>query len=214
MNLLIALYKKCNKSDTNFIILLIRLIYNRLIYKKIFLLHQNVTIKGIKNIKSTDRISIGVDYVGFMHKTEKTLLNIDGELKFEGQYSIGRGCRFDIGSNASVSIGKGGYINCNTSIIIMHKLKIGNDCAISWNCQFLDEDFHSIIYTEKKEISNSIEIGNNVWIGCRVKIYKGTIIPNGCVVASDSIVKGKFEKENCLIGGNPAKILKENINWK
>lgn len=52
-----------------------------------------------------------------------------------------------------------------------------------------------------------------MWIGCGVKIYKGTVIPEGCVIASDTIVKGVFEIENSLIGGNPARVIKENIKW-
>jgi hypothetical protein len=35
-----------------------------------------------------------------------------------------------------------------------------------------------------------------------------------CVIASDTLVKGIFDQNNCLIGGNPARILKENIKWK
>jgi len=214
MRTLIALYKKCKNSDSSFIIVFMKLIVMRLIYKKTILLHQKATIKGVKNIQCHKRLEVGIEYVGFMHKRDKTYLNIKGKLSIKGNYLIGRGCRFDIGENACVTIGDGGYINCNSSIIIMHKLSIGDNCAISWNCQFLDEDFHIIDYEEKKDIPNSIEIGNHVWIGCGVKIYKGTKISDGCVVASDSVVKGIFDKENCLIGGNPAKILKENINWK
>ena len=214
MRTLIALFRKCKKSESMFIMVLIRLIVYRLIYNKIILLHHKTTIKGIKNIQCNKKIEIGIGYVGFMHRTDKTFLNINGKLNIKGNYNIGRGCRFDIGKDGYVSIGEGGYINCNSSIIIMHKLSIGDDCAISWNCQFLDEDFHVIDYEGKKDTPNSIEIGNRVWIGCGVKVYKGTKIPDGCVIASDSIVKGKFEKQNCLIGGNPAKILKENIQWK
>jgi acetyltransferase-like isoleucine patch superfamily enzyme len=176
-------------------------------------LHQGVRLKGVKNIETTDRLEIGINYVGFIHKTDKTLLNIKGKLKLNGNYSIGRGCRFDIGKNAVVSIGKGGYTNCNTTFIIMHRLTIGDNCAISWDCQFLDEDFHKIIYDGKKESNNSIVIGNNVWIGCGVKIYKSTIIPNGCVIASNSVVKGKFSLENTIIGGNPAKVIKKGVIW-
>jgi acetyltransferase-like isoleucine patch superfamily enzyme len=214
MSTLFELYKKCKKSDSNFFIVLIKLLVNRLIYNKAILLHHKTTIKGIKNIQCHKRVDIGIEYVGFMHRTDKTFLNIDGKLNIKGNCSIGRGCRFDIGKDAVVSIGEGTCINCNSSIIIMHKFSIGDDCTISWNCQILDDDFHTIDYEGKKDTSNSIEIGNHVWIGCGVKIYKGTKIPDGCVIASDSVIKGKFDKMNCLIGGNPAKILKENIQWK
>jgi acetyltransferase-like isoleucine patch superfamily enzyme len=214
MKQFIEFYKKCKKSDCNFILILIRLIIIKIFYNKILLLHQHVKIKGLKHIESKEKIEVGIAYVGFMHKTDKTYLNINGKLRIKGKYVIGRGCRIDIGKNAEISIGEGGYINANTFLIIAHKLTIGDNCAISWNCQFLDEDFHEISYLGKQKLNNSILIGNNVWIGSGVKIYKGTIIPDGCVVASDSVVKGVFHIKNSLIGGVPAKMIKENIHWK
>ncbi len=214
MNKLFELFKKLKASESNLIIVLLRFITIRLYRKQTFLLHQNVCISGLKNIHAKGIIKIGIDYVGFIHKSDKTYLNVKGKLIIKNNYSIGRGCRFDIGENAIVSIGTGGYINSNTNLIIMHSLQIGDNCAISWNCQFLDEDFHEINYSGKKSTQNSIVIGNNVWIGCGVKIYKGTVIPDGCVIASDTIVKGVFETENSLIGGNPARVIKENIQWE
>ncbi len=211
---IIALYKKCKKSDSNFIIVLFRFLINKIFYHNTLLLHQNVKIKGRRNIVAKEKIEIGISYVGFIHKTDKTYLNIKGKLRIKGKYSIGRGCRINIGENAVVTIGEGGFINCNTYFIIMHNLVIGDNCVISWNCQLLDDDFHELIYCGKREYANSIIIGNNVWIGCGVKIYKGTVIPDGCVIASDSIVKGVFNIENSLICGCPAKIVKENIEWK
>lgn len=192
---------------------MIRFLWIKFRYKQLFFLHQNVQIKGIRNIKSNKKINIGISYVGFMHKSEKTLLNINGELEFEGNYSIGRGCRLDIGEKGKVRIGNGGYINCNSTLIIMNSLSIGHNCVISWNCSFLDEDFHDLYYEGRKEVDNSIIIGDNVWIGCGVHIYKGSFVADGCVIASNSVVKGVFKKPNCLIGGHPARILKENIKW-
>jgi acetyltransferase-like isoleucine patch superfamily enzyme len=214
MRQILILYKKCKESDSNFIIVSLRFIIHKIFHKKTLLLHQNVKLKGVKNIDAMEKIEIGIAYNGFIHKTDKTYIHINGKLIIKGKYSIGRGCRFDIAENAIVTIGTGGYMNCNTNLIIMHKLTIGDNCAISWNCQFLDDDFHEISYFERRKSENSIIIGNNVWIGCGAKIYKGTVIPNGCVIASDSIVKGVFHIENSLIGGNPAKVIKEEIKWK
>ena len=155
-----------------------------------------------------------MDYTGFTHGKDITYLNIKGKLEILGKFSIGRGCRFDIGKDAIVQIGNGTYINPLTTVIIMHKLSIGEDCAIAWNCQILDEDFHKIGYEGKKEnASNAITIGDKVWIGSHVSIYKGATIPKGCVVASNSVIREKFEEENVLIMGNPAKIIKRNITW-
>lgn len=214
MKQLVLLYKKCRKSNSFFLVVVFKYIRYRIYYRKNFFLHQDVKIKGIENIWVKERLEVGISYVGFMHPREKTFLNIKGKLEISGVYSFGRGCRIDIGENAIVKIGKGGYMNSNTKLIIMHSLSIGDNCAISWDCQFLDDDFHSISFEGKKESDNSIIIGNNVWIGCGVKIYKGSVIPNGCIIASDSIVKSIFNSEDCLIAGSPAKVVKENISWQ
>jgi acetyltransferase-like isoleucine patch superfamily enzyme len=176
--------------------------------------HQNTIIKGLENISINGILRIGVDYVGFVHNKDITFLNIHGRLDIQGDFSIGRGCRIDVGKDAVVTLGKETYINPFTLIVIMHELEIGEHCAISWNCQFLDTDFHEIKYEgQRKSERKKITIGNKVWIGSNVSIYKGVSIPNGCVIASNSVVKNEFDEENVLIAGNPAKIIKRNISW-
>jgi len=213
MKRLIAFYKLCIQSDSNFFLVMLKAAFYKIFFKKTFLLHQKVTIKGIRNIDAKNKIEIGIRYRGFIHKTDKTYLNILGKLQIKGDYSIGRGCRFDIGKDALVTIGNDGYMNVNTYVIITHFLAIGDNCAISWDCQFLDDDFHDVEYPGKRNTDNSIIIGDHVWIGCGAKIYKGTVIPNGCIISSNSIVRGKFLTENSIIAGNPAKIIKENVKW-
>lgn len=46
-----------------------------------------------------------------------------------------------------------------------------------------------------------------MWIGLNALILKGTIIGDNCVVGAGAVVKGKFPA-NCVIAGNPAKIVK------
>jgi acetyltransferase-like isoleucine patch superfamily enzyme len=44
-------------------------------------------------------------------------------------------------------------------------------------------------------------------------ILKGAIIPNNCVIGANSFVGKHLEKENAVYGGQPARILKEEIIW-
>lgn len=213
MNPIKKFYLKCRRSDTSVSILTLRYLYYKVFYKKNLLAHQKARIKGVKNISSGGILEIGTSYVGFIHKSDVTYLNIEGKFTTGGKYSIGRGCRINIGENGIVKIGMGGFMNSNTKIIIMNSLTIGDNCVVSWDCQFLDEDFHSIEYKGKITADSSIVIGNNVWIGCGVKIYKGSVIPNGCIVASNAIIKGVFKEENALIAGHPAKIVKRDVSW-
>lgn len=203
----------CKSTGSNFLIVLFKCLIYRINGKNI-ITDQRTRIKGLSNISTNGQLKVGLDYVGFTNNRDVTYLNIGGKLEVLGPFSIGRGCRFDIGNNAIVKLGRGSYINPFTKVIIMNGLEIGDSCAISWNCQFLDSDFHQLKYAGKKEPGlNTINIGNHVWIGSSVFVYKGTIIPNGCVIAANSVVRGIFEEENTLIAGNPAKVVKKNISW-
>jgi len=204
-----------NKTDCNLFYVFLKFSFYRLLYKKSIIAHEKVKINGINNIELNGSLEIGVNYFGILLPSDRTLLNIRGKLKINSShYSIGRGCRIDISKDAIVEIGERGHITAFTTLIIMHKLIIGDNCAISWNCQFLDDDRQSIEYAGRKEKEKEIIIGNHVWIGSGAQIYQGTKIPDGCVIASNSVVRATFTKPNAIIGGNPAHIIKENIKWK
>lgn len=141
-------------------------------------------------------------------------MDIQGTLTVKGGFSLGRGARFTVMPGGKVELGDGSYLNSNANINITDLLVIGSDTYIAWGCQFLDQDFHEINFEGKKLKENiGIEIGDHVWIGCNVSIYKGSFIAKGCVVAADAKIRGLFLEENCLIAGNPAKVVKRNVTW-
>ena len=73
---------------------------------------------------------------------------------------------------------------------------MGEDCAISWGCQFLDDDFHELSYEGRAKVDDpKIRIGSHVWIGSRVSVLKGAVIPDGCIVASNSVVGKVFTEK-------------------
>lgn len=96
------------------------------------------------------------------------------------------------------------------------KINIGEDCMFSGNIEFRTGDSHSVTDLEGNRINHSkdISIGNHVWIGQRAFICKGTKIPDNSIVAACSVVTKQFEQPHVVVAGNPAKITKENIDWK
>ena len=58
-----------------------------------------------------------------------------------------------------------------------------------------------------------VEIGNHVWIGYRVLINKGSVIPDDTVVGTGAIVTKSFDEPNTVLAGVPAKVVKRNVNW-
>ncbi|WP_319421336.1 acyltransferase [Pleurocapsa sp. FMAR1] len=175
--------------------------------------HPNTCIQGLTNIKTTGKLFIGNRYVGFLNKHDLSFLNISGQLQINGKVELGKGCRLDICQNA-ICILDNCTINGKTNLIIAHGLTIGKESTISWGCEFLDKDWHEINYEGKKEKSPEIVIGDRVWIGSNCKILKGVHIANNSVVAANSVVTKSFAEEKVLIAGNPAKIIKRNVEWK
>ncbi|MGL1902275.1 MAG: acyltransferase [Fibrobacterales bacterium] len=207
------LIKTCRRSQTSLSLLLMRTLYYKLFYGITVLLHQKVTLRGAQNITTEGRFEVAVRYRGFQLKQDRTLLNIEGSLDTKNDASVGRGCRIDVAKGGTMTLGLGSYINCYSLITIQHALTIGDGCAIGWHCTILDDDLHELSYESKVSRDPVIAIGDQVWIGCGVKIYKGTILPEGTVVAADSVVRGVFTQKNTLIAGNPARVIKEKVSW-
>jgi acetyltransferase-like isoleucine patch superfamily enzyme len=97
------------------------------------------------------------------------------------------------------------------------KVFIGNDCMFAHDIFIRATDAHSIIDKETRKIINKpkypIVIGNHCWIGQRCLIGKNAVIPDNTIVGMGSIVTKSFSKENTIIAGNPARIIKENVDW-
>jgi len=58
-------------------------------------------------------------------------------------------------------------------------------------------------------IKGPVHIGNNVWMGDRVCILSGVTIGDGAVIAANAVVT-KYVPAYSVVGGVPAKVLKEN----
>lgn len=117
-----------------------------------------------------------------------------------------------IGDNVGIS---GATIYARTGI------EIGDNTAIGGNVKILDNDFHPIEVDERVKLltdpkggvsnlipAKPIKIGKNCFIGCNAIILKGSELGEGCVVGAGAVVAGKFG-DNCVIVGNPAKIIKK-----
>lgn len=97
------------------------------------------------------------------------------------------------------------------------KIHVGKDCMFSSGINVWTTDFHPIYDLETNKRVNEeqdIIIGDHVWLGREIFISKGSIIPSGCVVGAKSFVNKAFTKENTIIAGIPAKVVKENIRWE
>ena len=94
---------------------------------------------------------------------------------------------------------------------------MGNDCMISYDVTVWCGDGHQVIDNHSQEIINvqkePLNIGNHTWISNNVLITKNAKIPPNTIVGMGSVVSKKFTEEYTCIAGNPATVVKQNINW-
>ena len=126
------------------------------------------------------------------------------------------GTKIFVAENAECCIGDNFAVSANSQFICYNKLSFGRDIQFSWDCLVMDSDTHTIFDAKGKRMNadREIEIADKVWVGCKVTILKGTIIPQNCVIGATSLVLGKKLEENTLILGSPAKSVRKIGGWK
>ena len=94
------------------------------------------------------------------------------------------------------------------------KLTIGGDSMLSSYVQIRTGDSHSILGVDGKRINQamSVSIGDHCWLGEGSKIMKGVSLEGDNIVSTGAIVTRSFGKK-LLLGGIPAKVLKDNVTW-
>jgi len=131
--------------------------------------------------------------------------------EFLGKNSILReNVRFS--HNKNIHIGSNCIIGPNSILNAADTITIGND--------FLGGP-ELIIYTAEHGMENKgipfykqankyapVIIGNNVYIGVRVTILKGSCIGDNVIVGAGSVITGKLES-NAIYVGSPAKLIKK-----
>ncbi len=126
---------------------------------------------------------------------------------------------FGLEGGSRISVGSGLSVYRDVHIVAKNgkNISIGDECMFAREIMIRNNDGHVILDRNTGELLNppeDITIGNNVWLGMRVLILKGANIPNGSVVGAMSMVNKKFDEENILIAGSPAKKIRSNIEWR
>lgn len=192
---------------------------NRLIFIKDGQEYTDLDINGLSiNINGNNneiRIELPANFIS-------TSIVMDGDNnKFILKTTLHRNIRhttfgLEGGSEIYVGSGMSSYRDINIVAKNGKNIHIGNECMFAREIMVRNNDGHIILDNVTKEIINAPEdifIGDNVWIGMRSMILKGSYIPNGSIIGAMSLVNKKFEQENILIAGVPARQIRENVEW-
>ena len=179
-----------------------------------FLIARNSIVKTRKNSEiniTKGKLEFGLDFID----RGKTSLKMgqNSQFNINGPVCICNGCRITIEDGAKLTLGSHTFINENSRITVYSEIRIGDGCWLAWDLNIIDTDFHCVKEnnTVKPKVA-CIVIEDNVWIGARAIILKGVTIGSGAIIAAGAIVT-KDVPAKCLAAGNPAKVIKENVEW-
>jgi acetyltransferase-like isoleucine patch superfamily enzyme len=113
-----------------------------------------------------------------------------------------RGAELVIGNHVGMSA---------VTIAAFESIHIGDNCLIGGNVLITDSDWHAI--QPEDRLANAlgrtfpISIGQNVFIGTRAVILKGSNIGDNSVIGAGSVVSGTIPP-NVIAAGNPCRVIR------
>lgn len=182
-------------------------------YKKFRQVSRNAVLKGTRYVFEDGA------YVALIDGSKKEDIILGNNIILKGRLASQHGGKISIGDNVGIWP--------HSSVQSVNSVTIGNNCRISSNTIITDNNNHPThpLFTQyrashiedtdaclwKHAQSAPVKIGNNCWIGQNVRIQKGVTIGDNCIIAANSVVT-KNVPDNCIAAGNPAKIVKTDID--
>ena len=143
-------------------------------------------------------------------------LSINGVLRFKGRGDFAGGVSLNVGRYGTLTLGDEFVINSQVKIVCHERIDIGDWARIAWECQLFDTNFHYI-----REVATGrhlkktapVLIGKNVWIGNRTTVTKGALLPDLCIVGSNSLCNKDYSElpRDSLIAGIPARLDQDRV---
>lgn len=168
-----------------------------------------LSVNRSSSIDIDGRLIVGANYVRRSSRSSIIRLDAKAKLLVRGSFSFFYDADVVIFEGGTLSVGNDSFINSNCKIRCHEAISIGDGCAISHDVTIMDSDAH---YLNGSKSTKPVVIGNHVWIGTRVTILSGITIGDGAVIAAGALVLSDV-LPGSLVGGVPAKVLKDRVDW-
>lgn len=137
---------------------------------------------------------------------------ISSQLK---SYGLGFRCdqKVSVYGGENIEIGKNNVFN--KGVILQScdgaNIRLGNNVTLSYGVKLITGNLsvQSLDVSNKRShTSNSIVIGNNVWVGANAIILPGVEIVNNIIIGAGSVITSSLKEPNAMYAGVPAKKIK------
>jgi len=155
-----------------------------------------------------------------------------GRLRTDGLCFVCPGVKFEIGKNATVTLGRWSWIGhrCKVrahegevaigaksvlgqecTISAYQHVSIGRECIIADRVMMIDFD-HGMVEVERPIrqqgiYKRDVNIGHNVWIGYGACLLRGVTAGHNSVIGTNSVVTADVP-ENAVVAGVPARLIR------
>lgn len=135
-----------------------------------------------------------------------------GKIIFYGRGLIGTGNKIRTNIGAILSFGDNFKVTDMCNISCDTEISIGKGSWVVHRCQILDTNFHFVADFGRgvlKPQAWPIRIGDYCWICNSSTVTAGAVVPDHCIVASNSLVNRDCSEcpPGALLGGVPARLL-------
>lgn len=184
-----------------------------LLYKPKFIKCKGKIIIDSKTI-CTGMIKLGFNHAHAYPHSGIVFENYGGTIVFKGRCVIGNNSSISVGPTANLQIGDNFNATTTFKLICWYNINFDYNVRFGWDNLVLDTSFHRL-KTRNGDWANkgygNIYIGHDNWIATRCIILAGTETQPYTVVATNSLLQKRYDKSYVLLGGSPAKIIKEGI---
>ena len=201
------------------------LFYNSL--SKIFRLIRPTIVKGENNrvsIRSKrhafyvrvygDSNTIDIGKGSRLKNTQITMMGSNNHLIAEDGSKFDGPVHITLEGNSTLYIGRNSGLRGVTFVLKDANITVGRNCMFSYDILLRNTDSHKVLDSDGN-VTNAprdIIIKDHVWLCERCTILKGVTIGQDSVVAYGAVVT-KDCPPNSIVAGNPARVVKQDMNW-
>lgn len=138
-------------------------------------------------------------------KLRQLMSDLTGQ-KIDNSFTLFPPFYTDFGKN--IHIGENVFINAGCKFQDQGGIEIGDGALIGHNVVMATLNHAEDPSDRGSMIPGKITLGKNVWVGANATILAGVTIDDGAIIAAGAVVT-RDVPENTVVGGVPAKIIKE-----